>query len=220
MAMTDAILIWPPWPSHSFTVVVVVGSSAGKESTGNSEDPSSIPGSGRSPRKGIGYPLQYSWDSLVAQLVKESACNVGDLSSIPGLERCPGEGNGYPLQCPGLENSMDCIVQFSSVTQLCPNLYNPVGCSMPGFIVHHQLLELAQIESVMPSNYLIGHLPTWGVHLSVSYLFAFSYCSWGSQGKNLKWFAIHFSSGLCFVRTLHHDPCILGGPTWHGSWFH
>ena len=26
--------------------------------------------------------------------------------------------------------------------------------------------------------------PTWGVHLSVSYLFAFSYCSWGSQGKN------------------------------------
>ena len=29
-----------------------------------------------------------------------------------------------------------------------------------------------------------GHLLTWGVHLSVSYLFAFSYCSWGSQGKN------------------------------------
>ena len=26
--------------------------------------------------------------------------------------------------------------------------------------------------------------PTWGVYLSVSYLFAFSYCSWGSQGKN------------------------------------
>ena len=30
----------------------------------------------------------------------------------------------------------------------------------------------------------IGHLPTWGVHLSVPYLFAFSSCSWGSQGKN------------------------------------
>ena len=29
-----------------------------------------IPGSGRSPREGIGYPLQYSWASLVAQLVK------------------------------------------------------------------------------------------------------------------------------------------------------
>ena len=30
----------------------------------------------------------------------------------------------------------------------------------------------------------IEHLPTWGVLLSVSYHFAFSYCSWGSQGKN------------------------------------
>ena len=33
-------------------------------------DPSSIPGSGRSSGEGIGYPLQYSWASLVAQLVK------------------------------------------------------------------------------------------------------------------------------------------------------
>ena len=32
--------------------------------------PGSIPGSGRSPGEGIGYPLQYSWASLVAQLVK------------------------------------------------------------------------------------------------------------------------------------------------------
>ena len=30
-----------------------------------------IPGSGRSAREGIGYPLQYSWASLVAQLVKK-----------------------------------------------------------------------------------------------------------------------------------------------------
>ena len=29
-----------------------------------------------------------------------------------------------------------------------------------------------------------GHLPSWGIHLSVSYLFAFSFCSWISQGKN------------------------------------
>ena len=33
-------------------------------------DPGSIPGSGRSPGEGIGYPRQYSWASLVAQLVK------------------------------------------------------------------------------------------------------------------------------------------------------
>ena len=46
------------------------GSSTGKESTCNAGDPSSISGSGRSAGEGIGYPLQYSWASLVAKLVK------------------------------------------------------------------------------------------------------------------------------------------------------
>ena len=45
-------------------------SSAGKESSCDAGDPSSIPGSGRSAGERIGYPLQYSWASLVAQVVK------------------------------------------------------------------------------------------------------------------------------------------------------
>ena len=45
-------------------------SSVGKESACNAGDPSLTPGSGRSPGEGIGYPLQYSWASLVAQTVK------------------------------------------------------------------------------------------------------------------------------------------------------
>ena len=45
-------------------------SSVGKESTCNAGDPGSIPRSGRSTGEGTGYPLQYSWASLVAQLVK------------------------------------------------------------------------------------------------------------------------------------------------------
>ena len=45
-------------------------SSVGKESTCNAGDPSLILGSERSTGEGIGYPLQYSWASLVAQLVK------------------------------------------------------------------------------------------------------------------------------------------------------
>ena len=45
-------------------------SSVGKESTCNAGDPSSIPASGRCTREGIGYPVQYSWASLVAQLIK------------------------------------------------------------------------------------------------------------------------------------------------------
>ena len=44
--------------------------SAGKESACNKGDTSSIPGSGRSDGEGIGYPLQSSWASLVAQLLK------------------------------------------------------------------------------------------------------------------------------------------------------
>ena len=46
------------------------GTSADKESACNAGDPGLIPGSGGSPGEGIGYPLQYSWASLVAQLVK------------------------------------------------------------------------------------------------------------------------------------------------------
>ena len=45
-------------------------SSVDKESACNARDPGSISGSGRSAGEGIGYPLQISWASLVAQLVK------------------------------------------------------------------------------------------------------------------------------------------------------
>ena len=48
----------------------MLGSSIGKESASNARDPGSIPGSGRSPGEEIGFPLQYSSASLVAQLVK------------------------------------------------------------------------------------------------------------------------------------------------------
>ena len=47
---------------------------------------------------------------------------------------------------------------FSSVSQLCPTLYDPMDCNTPGFPVHHQLPELAQThvdQAVMPSNHLI-----------------------------------------------------------------
>ena len=48
--------------------------------------------------------------------------------------------------------------QFSSVSQSCPTLCDPMDCSTPGLPVHHQLPEFNQlmsIESVMPSNHLI-----------------------------------------------------------------
>ena len=46
------------------------------------------------------------------------------------------------------------------------------------------LFILSGFISSLFSSSILGNLPTWGVDISVSYLFAFSYCSCGSQGKN------------------------------------
>ena len=81
-------------------------SSVGKESTCNAGDPSLIPGSGRSTGEGIAYPLQYSWTSIVAQLVKNPPAMWETWIRYLGWEDSPGEGKGYPLQYSGLENSM------------------------------------------------------------------------------------------------------------------
>ena len=55
---------------HLMTLKGFPHSSVGKESTCNAVDPGLIPGSGRSAGERIGYPLQCSWASLMAQLVK------------------------------------------------------------------------------------------------------------------------------------------------------
>ena len=64
--------------------------SAGKESACNEGDPGSIPGWGRSAGEGVGYPFQYSWASLVAQLVKNP----------PAMQETPVWflGGGDPLE--------------------------------------------------------------------------------------------------------------------------
>ena len=60
-------------------------------------------------------------------------------------------------------------VQFSPVTQLCPTLCNPMDCSMPGFPVHHQLLELAQTQvhqvgdAIQPSHPLLSPSPAFNL---------------------------------------------------------
>ena len=82
------------------------GSSDGKELTCNAGDPGSIPGSGRSPGDGIGYPLQYSWASLVAQLVKNPPA-MWETWVLPGLGRYPGGGYGNLLQYSCLENPQE-----------------------------------------------------------------------------------------------------------------
>ena len=60
-------------------------SSVGKESPCNSGDPGLIPGFGRPPGEGIVYPLQYSWASLVAQMVK----------SLPAMQETQVQSLGW-----------------------------------------------------------------------------------------------------------------------------
>ena len=55
--------------------------------------------------------------------------------------------------------------QFSSVTRLYQTLCDPMGCSTPGFPVHHQLPELAQTnvhgvgDAIQPSHPLLSPSP-------------------------------------------------------------
>ena len=75
-------------------------SSVGKECTCNAGDPGLIPGLGRSAGKGIGYPLQYSWASLVAQLVKNPPSMretwVGSLGCEDPLEKGKATHSSIP----------------------------------------------------------------------------------------------------------------------------
>ena len=90
----------------SFSILGFPGSSAGKESTCSAGDPGLIPGLGRSPGEGIGYQLQYSSASLVAQLEKNRP-SVWETWLRPlGWEDPLEKGTGYPLQYSGLENSV------------------------------------------------------------------------------------------------------------------
>ena len=106
--------------------------SAGKESTCNAGDPSSIPGLGRSPGEGIGCSLPYSWASLVAQLVKNLPAmretwvqSLGWQCGRPGFDPWVGkipwrEGKGYPLQYnPWVHKESDTTEQLSLSLFMC-----------------------------------------------------------------------------------------------------
>ena len=75
-------------------------SSAGKRSACHAGDPGSIPGSGRSSGEGIGYPLQYSWASLVVQLVKNPPAMWETWAQSLGWEDPPEKGKATHFSIP------------------------------------------------------------------------------------------------------------------------
>ena len=99
--------------------------------------------------------------------------------------------------------------------------------------LQHRTLLLSPVRSTTGCCFCFGSVPSFFLKLflhwspvaywaptdqgssSFSVLsFCLSYCSWGFKARILKWFAIPFSSGPYFVRTLHHGLSILDGPTW------
>ena len=82
--------------------------SAGKESSCNAGDPGLIPASGRSPREETGCPFQYSWASLVAQMVKKKNKKPHLQCGRSGFDHCigkiPWRRAWQPLQYSYLEN--------------------------------------------------------------------------------------------------------------------
>ena len=96
----SCFLVGCPWLRAS-PIAQLVKNLPTEELVGVEGDPASIPGSGRFAGEGVGYPLQYSWASLVAQMVKNPPAMWE--SWVWSLEK----GTAYPLQYPGLENSMD-----------------------------------------------------------------------------------------------------------------
>ena len=98
-------------------------------------------------------------------------------------------------------------VQFSSVAQSCPTLCNPMGCSTPGFPVHHQYLELVQThvhrvsDAIQPSHPLSSPSPAFNLaqHQSfpVRQFFESGGQSFGASASNFKLqsFLISFRTG-------------------------
>ena len=125
------------------------------KNAGDIRDVTLISWSGRSPEGGHGNPLQHSflenlmdratWWAIVHKVAKSWTQLKWQLCiSIILLITCKSKAISGKSE--KLNWSWKCYysIQFSSVTQSCPTLCDPMDFSTPGFPVHHQLLDLAQ----------------------------------------------------------------------------
>ena len=120
-------------------------SSVGKESVCNAGDSGLVPGLGRSPGEGIGYPLQYSWASFLSQLVKNLSAMWEIWVQSLGWEDPLEKGKATHSSIAGLENVMDCVVHgvTKSRNHLCnhgPSPWHECDSSWRGLSFPHLLL--------------------------------------------------------------------------------
>ena len=105
-------------------------------------------------------------------------------------------------------------VQFSSVTQLCSTLCNPMNCSTPGLPVHHKLLEFIQThvhrvgDAMQPSHPLSSPSPPVPNPSPASGSFPMSHLfRWGSQ-------SIGVSASASVLPMNTQDWSLLGWTGW------
>ena len=132
------------------------GGSDGKKSTWSGRDWGLIPGSGTSPGEGSGYSLQYS--CLENSMDKRSLVGYSSWGHKRFGQINVCSSDNYNVLKSVLIVIVIYSILFSSVTQLCPTLRDPMYCSTPGLSVHHSSwssFKLMSIKSLMPSNHLI-----------------------------------------------------------------
>ena len=80
----------------------------------------------------------------------------------------------------GPNNSSSYAILFFTASDFASITGHIHSCALFLLWLHHSFWSY--FSTLLQEH--IGWLPTWGVYLSLSYLVAFSYCSWDSQGKN------------------------------------
>ena len=126
-----------------------------------------------------------------------------------------GDGNGKPLQYSCLENPMNSMKRQKD-RKLKDQLPRSVGAQ---HVTGDQWRNNSRKnEGMEPKQKQYPVVPTRPEEFFFQYpiILSFHTVHGVLKARILKWFAIPFSSGPRFVRTLHHAPSLLGGPTWHG----
>ena len=211
LCLKDAHATWPQsihLACSDWGYVIYKGfsqGSAGKESACNSEDLGSIPGLGRSPGEGKCYPLRYSdlensVDSIAHGVAKESdmteRLSRSYIYKIKMVFFCGGS------------------VQFSSVTQSCPTLWEAMNRSRPGAPVHYQLQEFTQThmhwvgDAIQPSHPLLSPSPSCPQSFPASGSFQMSHL-FSSAGQSI---GISASTSVLPMNTQDWSP--LGWTGW------
>ena len=126
-----------------------------------------------------------------------------------------------PMQYCSLQHRICAVLYLSGLLMLLSTVTSTTGCcfhfgSIPSFFLE-LFLHWSPVAYWRSTNInLPTNLPTWGVYLSVSYLFAFSYCSWGSQGKSTEVVCHSLLQWPTFCQNSPPWPVRLGWP--HTAW--